>query len=262
MRSLLVAVQFLTRLPVPLKDVSEREIGRSALCFPLVGLLVGGVLLGSYLLSSLAFPLTVARVLALVILILVSGAFHLDGLADTVDALYGGRDREDALRIMKDPHVGAMGVIAIGADLLLKAAVAVTLPEAAFRGALVAMPVVGHSAMVAALAWPYARPSGLGKVFADHRSPLDVVVAGVLAATVTFAALKFAGVGSLLGALVPGGVLIALAWRKIRGVTGDVCGAINEVSEIGFLITLSALAPVSFAMLERGLPEAFWRWHL
>jgi adenosylcobinamide-GDP ribazoletransferase len=262
MRSLLVAVQFLTRIPVPVGKVTEKEIGRSALCFPLVGLLVGGILLGAYLLSSLAFPPLLARVLTLIVLILVSGAFHLDGLADTIDALYGGRDREDALRIMKDPHVGAMGGIALGSVLLLKAAAMVTLPEAYFRGALIAMPVVGHCAMVAVLAWPYARSSGLGKVFADHRLRMDGVFAAVVATFVAFGILKFAGTGALFGALLCGAVLLGLVLKKIRGVTGDVCGAINEFTETGFLITLSALAPVSFAPLERGLPEVFWRWHL
>jgi adenosylcobinamide-GDP ribazoletransferase len=262
MRSLLVAVQFLTRLPVPVGNVTEKEIGRSALYFPLVGLLVGGILLGAYLLTSLAFPLLLARVLTLIVLILVSGAFHLDGLADTIDGLYGGRDREDALRIMKDPHIGAMGVIAIGSVLLLKAAALASLPEAFFRGALVAMPVVGHCAMVAVLAWPYARSSGLGKVFADHRLTRDGVFAAVIATSVSFGTLKFAGAGALFGALLSGAVLLGFVWKKIRGVTGDVCGAINEFAETGFLITLSALAPVSFAPVERGLPEIFWRWHL
>lgn len=262
MRSLFIAVQFLTRLPVPVRDATEREIGRSALFFPIVGILVGGILFGAYLLSSLVFPPMMARILPLIVLILVSGAFHLDGLADTVDALYGGRDRDDALRIMKDPHVGVMGVIAIACVLLLKAAALVTLPEAVFRGALVAVPIVGHCAMVAVLAWPYARPSGLGKVFADHHRAVDVAFAAAVVILVAFVTLKFAGVGALLGATLSGAVLLGLVWRKIRGVTGDVSGAVNELSETGFLVTLSALAPLSFASFERGLPEVFWMWHL
>jgi adenosylcobinamide-GDP ribazoletransferase len=262
MRTLLVAVQFLTRIPVPVAGASEREIGRSAACFPLVGLLIGGVLLGSYLLVGLVFPLVVARVLAWVVLILLSGAFHLDGLADSVDGLYGGKDRDDALRIMKDPHIGAMGVLAIGVCLLLKAAVGAVLPEPIFRAALVTMPVVGHSAMVAALGLPYARPAGLGKVFADHRATFDTVFATSLATGVAFGLLKYAGLGALLAAALSSATLLAVAWRKIRGVTGDVCGAVNEVAESGFLLGLSALSGVAFSPIERGLPQAFWRWHL
>lgn len=262
MRTLLVAVQFLTRIPVAVDNATEREIGRSALCFPLVGLLLGGILLGSYLAAELVFPPLVARVLAWVILILLSGAFHLDGLADAVDGLYGGRDREGALRIMKDPHIGAMGVIAIGLSLLLKATVGAVLPEPVFRAALLTLPLVGHSAMVAALGLPYAKAAGLGKVFADHRRSLDLVVAAVLAIAAAFGTLKFAGLGALLVATAFAAILLTIAWKKLRGVTGDVCGAVNEVAEIGYLLGLSALAGVSFAGLEKGLPQAFWRWHL
>ncbi len=262
MRSLLVAVQFLTRIPVAVDGATEREIGRSALCFPLVGLLLGGILLGSYVVVGYVFPPLVARILAWVLLILLSGAFHLDGLADTVDGLYGGKDREDALRIMKDPHIGAMGVIAIGVSLLLKAAVGAVLPEPIFRAALVTLPVVGHSAMVAALGFPYARAAGLGKVFADHRKRFDLVLAAVLAITVAFGLLKYVGLGALLVAAASSAILLAVAWRKIRGITGDVCGAVNEFAGIGYLLGLSALAGVSFTTMERGLPQAFWRWHL
>jgi len=262
MKSLLVAVSFLTRIPVSVEAATEREIGRSALWFPIVGMLVGGILLGSYLVFHLIFPALVAKVLVLVVLILISGAFHLDGLADTIDALYGGKDREDALRIMKDPHVGAMGVIAIVAVLLLKTAAAVSLSEPCFRGALLTMPIVAHGAMVAALALPYARPSGLGKAFADHRSHWDIVLAALLTFGAAFALLKFSGVGALLIALGAAGLLVSLAWRKVRGITGDVCGAVNEVAEAGFLLALTALAPVSFTACEGILPEAFWRWHL
>jgi cobalamin 5'-phosphate synthase/cobalamin synthase len=262
MRKLLVAVQFLTRIPVAVDDATEREIGRSALCFPFVGLLLGGILYGSYLGASFIFPTLVARILTWVILILLSGAFHLDGLADTVDGLYGGKDRDDALRIMKDPHIGAMGVIAIGVNLLLKAAVGAVLPEPVFRAALVTLPVVGHSAMVAALGLPYARAAGLGKVFADHRRTTDLVLAALLAITAAFGLLKFAGLGALLGATVCSAILLAIAWRKVRGVTGDICGAANEVAEIGYLLGLSAMAGFSFASIEKVLPQAFWRWHL
>ena len=112
MKRLLLAFQFLVQVPIPLKEATERDIGRSAIFFPLVGACIGGMLVLAYLLLELLFPVLVARVLTLVVMILLYGAFHLDGLSDTVDGLYGGKDRDDTLRIMKDSHVGAMGVIA------------------------------------------------------------------------------------------------------------------------------------------------------
>lgn len=262
MRAMLVAVQFLTRIPIPLSDVTEREIGRSVVCFPLVGALVGGILLGAYLAATLAFPVLMARALVLFLWLRVSGAFHLDGLADTVDGLYAGRSREDVLRIMKDPHIGAMGAIAIGSVLLLKAAAAVALPEWAFRGAILAVPVAGHGAMVAALALPYAREAGLGRAFAEHRSWIDPVAALVISATAAFVVLKFAGALALAAGAAATAVLLIRVWRRIRGVTGDVCGAANEVAETAFLVALTALAPVPFSAWEGALPASFWRWHL
>ncbi len=255
MRSLLVAVQFLTCIPVPIQGATAREIGRSATFFPLVGVLIGGVLYGAYLLLGLVFPDLVARLLTLLVLIAVSGSFHLDGLSDAVDGLYGGRTREDALRIMRDPHVGAMGVVAIVAALLLKAALFVSFSEAAFRGAILTMPVVGHAVMVAFLALPYAREEGLGRAFADHRWKGDVPLAGMLAAGVVFAVQQYAGLLALVGTCAAASVLLLLSWRKIGGVTGDVCGAANEVGETAFLLSLLALAPRAGF-----LPEPLWRW--
>ena len=239
MRSLLAAVQFLTRIPVPGLNPSPREIGRSAFWFPVVGLAVGGITLGAYLLSLRFFPAPIARLLPLLVQVLVSGAFHLDGLADTVDALYGGKDREGVLRIMKDPHLGAMGAITIALTLLLKAAVLLTLPEGAYRGALLTAPVLGHAAMVGALALPYARAEGLGKAFSEHRSALDLPLAVLLSVLLSFGALEIPGLQSLAAAAVAGSVPILMARRRIGGVTGDVCGAANEMAELGYLLALT-----------------------
>jgi adenosylcobinamide-GDP ribazoletransferase len=239
-RSLLAAIRFLTRLPVPAENLTEREIGRSAVLFPVVGLLIGGILLGLYRLFGLLFPAPVARLLVLVSLVAVSGAFHLDGLADTVDGLYGGRDREQALRIMRDPHIGAMGVVAIVAVLLLKTAALVSLSEAFFNKGILVMPVAGRGAMVAALMLPYARDEGLGRVFARHRSRTDPIVAAVLVFGLAIYALGPAGLWAVLGALAAAAGVLGIAWRRIRGVTGDVCGAVSEVAECAFLLALLA----------------------
>lgn len=243
MRSLLAAIRFLTRLPVPGGDLTEREIGRSAVFFPVVGMLVGGILLGLYRLFGLCFPVPVARVLVLVSLVAVSGALHLDGLADAVDGLYGGRDRDHALRIMRDPHIGAMGAVAIIAILLLKTAAVISLPEAFFRKGILVMPVAGRGAMVVALMLPYAREKGLGQAFARHRSRIDSVVAAVLVFGAAVYALGPAGLWALVGSLAAAGGVLGIAWRRIRGVTGDVCGAVNEAAECAFLLVLLGVSP-------------------
>lgn len=239
-KSLLAAIRFLTRIPVPAGGLTEREIGRSAAFFPVVGVLLGGFLLGLYRLFGLSFPVPFARILVLASLVAVSGAFHLDGLADAVDGLYGGRDRDDALRIMRDPHIGAMGAIVVVMVLLLKTAAAVSLSEEAFRGGLLVMPVAGRGAMVAALLLPYARAEGLGRAFARHHSRADSIVATIMIFGAAFYVLGPAGLWALLGSLAAAGVVLWITWRRIRGVTGDVCGAVNEVVECVFLMVLLA----------------------
>ena len=124
MRHLLVAIRFLTVLPVSLQGrVQDEELGGSLLWFPLVGLLIGSLLLLVQQMAAPALPPPAVGALMLLVWVAVTGAIHLDGLADTCDGLYGGRTPAERLRIMKDPHVGAMGVvvaaIVLGAPIAL-----------------------------------------------------------------------------------------------------------------------------------------------
>lgn len=240
MRRLRIALQFLTCLPLPGGQTSARELGRSAVYFPVAGLLVGAAVLGAYWLLGRALPVPAARVLALTVQVLLTGALHLDGLADTVDGLAGGSSREETLRIMRDPHVGAVGVVAVVLILLIKAVALLLLPEAVCRGALVVAPVAGRGAMVGSLAFPYVRETGVGRAFADHRSPLDPLAAAGVVAVAAGAVLGGPGVGAVLGGLAVGAAVMAVVFRRIGGVTGDVCGAVSEVVETGFLVALLA----------------------
>ncbi|MGE4158297.1 MAG: adenosylcobinamide-GDP ribazoletransferase [Planctomycetota bacterium] len=244
MKSLLVAFQFLTHIPVPLKAVTERDMGRSSVWFPVVGALLGTFLCAFYHVVGQHFPETLARVLTLVALILVSGAFHLDGLSDTVDGFYGGSDRDKALEIMRDPRAGAMGVIAIVCGLFLKGAVFLTLSAKDLKSALLVMPVVGHAAMVLSFSLPSVRPDGLCHIFSEHRHRWDGLAALIMAGAACGCVIGPAGLKALAAALLGTVLLLGMSWRKIRGVTGDVCGAANEVAEICFLLGFMAALPV------------------
>jgi adenosylcobinamide-GDP ribazoletransferase len=241
-RTFLAAVQFLTTLPVPLRNVTEREIGRSPAFFPWVGLLVGSLVCAAYLGLSHIFPTVLGRILAYVALLFVSSAFHLDGLSDAVDGLYGRKPAETALRIMKDPHVGAMGVLALIVAAVLRLASWLSLPEEVFRRALVASPAVGHAAMVLCLTLPYARQRGLGRVFEDHRSRLDWPVALATATLSSFVLLRLPGLGALVAGIGAAIVVLVRARRSLGGFTGDICGAVSELTEIAFLLALVALS--------------------
>ena len=149
---MLAAVSFLTRVPVATgRSVCATDIGKSARWFPLVGALIGCVCVIVLRVFSPVFPALVVAVLVLVAEALLTGALHLDGLADMADGFGGGRNREDVLRIMQDPHIGAFGVLGLALVLMLKIASLVHLPLAALPLALVcahafsrALCVAGH----------------------------------------------------------------------------------------------------------------------
>ena len=182
LRPLLIALQFLTRLPVPLHGAPlERDIGRSLLYYPLVGLLLGGLLV------ALAWvPVGGGEGLRAALLLAVwafaSGGLHLDGLADSADAWVGSLgDRERTLLIMKDPNCGPAGVVALALVLLLKFAALQTLLAHGAWEALVFAPLLARTALPALfLTTPYVRPGGLGEALARYlprRAALFVVLA-------------------------------------------------------------------------------------
>jgi adenosylcobinamide-GDP ribazoletransferase len=251
MRTFLAAIRFLTTLPVPFRHPTERELGRSPACFPLVGFLVGSLTCGAWLGLRLLFPSTMSRLLTFVAVLCMSAAFHLDGLSDAVDGLYGRKTRDTALRIMKDPHVGAMGVLSliVAAMLLLRAWL--MLPEPILLRALIASPIAGHAAMVLCMTLPYARDTGIGRVFADHRSLWDWPRALVLSTAASFALLGIAGLAGLVAGMAAAIALLVRARRSLGGFTGDICGAVSELTEIAFLL---ALVSLSHSSLEIPLP--------
>ncbi|MCI0341901.1 MAG: adenosylcobinamide-GDP ribazoletransferase, partial [Planctomycetales bacterium] len=183
MRPFLVALSFLTRLPVPLGDVPADELPRSVPFFPVVGLLLGIALAAAaWAMRGVGLSPTVIPVLAVGLLALLTGGLHLDGLADSFDALGGGRrDRGRMLEIMKDPHVGAHGAAAVVLVLLAKVAgVAAADPRT-----LLAFPVVARWAVIAPVAlFPAARPEGLAASFRGAIGPLDLALATALAVAV------------------------------------------------------------------------------
>ncbi|HEX4982299.1 MAG TPA: adenosylcobinamide-GDP ribazoletransferase [Ilumatobacteraceae bacterium] len=241
MKGLLGAIQFLTRVPIRMTE--PPKLTRCVPWFPLVGgligLAVGGIAAG---LAELV-PMAVAAAVAIVAGVLITGAFHEDGLADIADAFGGGWTREQRLRILEDPLHGTYGVAALGSSIVIRVlCVASLTPPSAFAG-LVAAHTLGRSAAVGAMAtFPLALPSGLG---AGYRTGLSRwrafigVLGGVAIATVA--------IGWWVAPLAAAGVVAAaavgvLALRKIGGVTGDVLGAVEQVTECLVLVVLAGLA--------------------
>lgn len=238
-RSLRAAVSFLTVLPVANADGGAGErLGRAY--FPAIGALIGlvaGIALVAT--SAAATPLLGAAV-AVAVLCLLTGAIHLDGVADSADGLLAAGDVQRRLAAMRDPHLGSYGVTAVVMVLVLDvAALAAMSPERALS-ALVIAGALSRLATVSVIAFvPYVRTSGLGTAAWDPRwRGVDLAIGGVSAALVSLLDWRRAVVALPVVALTSL-VLVALARRRIGGATGDICGATAELSQLATLIVFA-----------------------
>lgn len=233
MRGLLVAIGFLTRIPVPHAVFGDADARvRSLPWYPLVGLLIGGLL---YLLAWAihGWPPLLSAAVILAAWVALTGALHLDGLADSADAWVGGiGDRARALAIMKDPNCGPMGVVALVLTLLLKFAALASAP--AWPGLLLA-PLLARAALVAAFLFvPYVRAGGLGEGLAGSSRTINVVVLMLVAAGCACAGLR--GIAALLVAIALFALWRRACLRRLGGMTGDTCGALAELTEAAVLL--------------------------
>lgn len=240
MKAFLLALQFLTCLPVSLKAApGPADWGRSALAYPLVGLLIGLLLAGLQQLVGHADPLLLAALLTAT-WALITGGLHLDGLADSADAWVGGHgDRERTMTIMKDPRSGPAAVSTLALVLLLKFVALAALVKAGAWPALLLAPVLGRSALVALLlSTPYVRPGGMGSAMSAHLPSAAAVLALLLAA----AGALVAGKIGALALAVAVAAWLGLRWmmvRRLGGMTGDTLGAAVELTEVAVLVALA-----------------------
>jgi adenosylcobinamide-GDP ribazoletransferase len=257
MKRFVAAVMFLTRVRVPGQwNIDAVDVGLASVFFPMIGAAIGaiqcGVLAGAMGIALLAskysgHPHTLpAPILAVVITILgvfITGALHLDGLADMADGFGGGRTRDDILRIMRDHAIGAYGAIALALVLALKIVSIVPLVEhnAAWRYLVVAPALSRGSIVVLGFFLPYARASegGLGGS-TQHIGPLEVLVSSLTAVALADWLMGWRG-GVALGVTVVASLWNArLCRRKIQGITGDTLGANVEVCE-AFVLAAGAI---------------------
>ena len=239
----LAATAFFTRLPVDPRAAGEWRLADSAWAFPLVGTGIGGAAALAFLLAQLiglaSWPAASIAVLAGIAL---TGALHEDGLADTADGFFGGRDREEKLAILRDSRHGTYGVLAIVLSLLLRAAALAGIGDAIHAGlALIAAHAASRAALpTAMMGLTPARRDGLGAMAGTPRA------GGVIAAALIGAATALAALGPARGAMalcLTGVIVFALAElarRQIGGYTGDVLGAFQQVGEIAILLAASA----------------------
>jgi len=239
-----VAVQFLTRLPTPSSAFTPARLAASVRWYPLVGMLIGGIGAAAYWIAALVFPPLLAVLLATAITMLVTGAFHEDGLADLFDGL-GASTRERMLEVMRDSRLGAFGAAALGLVLAAKVVALADLSVLFASLGLIAGHATSRFSSIAAIATSrYVRESGAAKPVAQGIGAGGLVVALVcaLAALVPlgFVAGASALLCSLAGAAIGHFATRLLYERRLGGYTGDCLGAIQQLSELGFYLGLVA----------------------
>lgn len=231
---LLLAITFLTRLPLPVRaEVSEDDLRASMAWYPLVGLLLGVIGWGIYYFLCLLLPGSLpAAVITVVVLELCVGALHLDGLMDTADGLGSGRPAARMLEIMKDSNVGAMGVFAALAQLLLKVSLLAALtPKVAWLPLIIGMMAARALPSLNVSFFKYARQTGTGAAFAHGSNKRVWYYAVISTLLISLFIGEWAGI--LLAAATIMLVLLiqAVISRRLGGLTGDVYGLGIELAE-------------------------------
>lgn len=239
MKTIFLVIAYFTRIPVPYVEYTEERYLKCFRLMPLVGLLLGGIL---YALSffHLIFHREVVSLILLAGYISMTGGLHLDGLADTCDGVFSGRDRERMLEIMKDSRVGSFGVL----SMIFFVAFYMVMYSLVPYEALILLPVIGKSAaLISAYLGKYARPSGMGKLIVDHTGKREIASAllvPAVAAVLIDPMFLIAVAAGLLSATV-------LNWRVekvLGGITGDTMGMTCEVSQMVFIFTVYAAAQI------------------
>jgi adenosylcobinamide-GDP ribazoletransferase len=245
MKYLRLAFGLMTVVPMRRADeLQPGDLGRAAVWYPLVGLVVGGVTaLAGFLLGKL-FPPLLAAALTLAVWVSLSGGLHLDGLADCCDALLGSAPREKRLEILRDPRLGTFGGLGLALFLILKFAAVVSLLRG---GGLLAWALpfllaasLGRWLALLAASQPMARPGGMGADMALGMTRRTYLLAAIVPLLLVLAAGWRGLAAALVGHLVAWGIF-RLARARLGGVSGDVMGLTIEAAELATLLVFAAV---------------------
>ena len=229
------AVAFMTRLPVPQKmQCGPDALSSAAVFFPLVGLLVsaGAIILNRVFSRFVAHNVVI--VIVLIFLVVITGGFHEDALADVADGFGGGWEKDQILNIMRDSRVGSFGALAIALALLARFVFLTNIPPQRFDSYLVAGQVACRwTALPLAFFLPSAREqSGQGVRLAGKVTTFTLITGTLLTVAIVGVALGVKALWVMLAAVVITGASGAYYHRRIGGVTGDCLGATNQIAEV------------------------------
>ncbi|MFA5275490.1 MAG: adenosylcobinamide-GDP ribazoletransferase [Candidatus Omnitrophota bacterium] len=244
MVTLLLALQFLTVLPLKINKFSDHKIAYSTVFFPVAGFLIGLLLVGlDIFLLKLNLPYLAVNVILVVSLGFITGGMHLDGLADTADAFLSGKNKDEMLSIMRDPHIGVMGVLSIISVMFLKIALLFSITGVLRFDILILMCVLSRwSVVLQMFFFPYARKEGKAGKFIQGMNLKIFILSTVITVLIAFFILNARGLILLFIIGLSAYIAAKIASHKIGGITGDTLGATIELMEITALLTV-CLAP-------------------
>jgi len=247
-RRFFVAIQFLTRLPVPRAlNSSETDIGKAAACFPLIGVIVGGGTALVFVGMQRILPLPASVFCAIGFAAFLTNGFHEDGLADSFDGFGGGWTKDRVLEIMRDSRIGTYGTLALIFVILGKLTFLSLLPPGQIWRWLIIAHTASRWTILPLCAWlSYARAEGQGKLVAKQVGVLEIMI-GTVTLLLVFILLPWQAVLAALLVTTLVTLLSGLYFRaRLQGITGDCLGAANQLTEVGLYLTAVVLLRFNF----------------
>jgi len=244
-RQIIAQILFLTRIPVPLKTgFNEDDLVKGVIFAPIAGLITGSILAGAYFLLYISGLYIPAVISVIVLEIIITGGLHLDGLADTADGFFSYRPKEKVIQIMKDPHVGTNGILALIIVILMKCALLFSLNRVSLPFYLIVIPILSRMniAWCAGLSVYAGKEKSLAKLIVESTGTRRIIINTIISCLIILAIF---GMKKII--LTISLVLIATGFaslfsyysrKKINGITGDVIGAVIELTEVVILISL------------------------
>jgi adenosylcobinamide-GDP ribazoletransferase len=233
-QDMVLALQFMTRVPIRSKRLDPMRLSRASAWFPAVGMLVGGVAALAYMLLVPHLTRPLAALIAVLVMVLITGGLHEDGLADCADAFGGGWTRADKLRILKDSRIGTFGAIALILSLAGRVLLLATMPAGAVVGYMISAQVLARCTLLplSVLLKPAREQEGQGCRVAGAMSWLTVALGTAIAIALTALILRTYAWQPILAVAIVTGASGLFYERRLGGITGDCMGATIQLSEI------------------------------
>lgn len=246
LKRMALTIQFMTRIPIPLKiEVKNDEFYKIVSYFPVVGIIIGFILSLIYIALKNLFSREIVMTFVIAFSYILTGAMHIDGLADTFDGLFCNKDKEKILEIMRDSRLGTNGVLATAFMIILKILFLVYINDNNTLPLLLVMPILGRLAITfATVISKSARDGeGLGGLMIGKAGIREFLIAFVISLISGIFIMPFAIFAELLIIVILASFIITkYITLRIGGMTGDTLGAVNEITELLVIITVYLLS--------------------